>query len=238
MAAASALANYFHNLADPEKNHTWQGERPRPFLQLVFHLVGAERTDDYCQTLCDLRFVEARCRFGQVFELTADYRLALEHLPEAQTEQAEERRRQERVAQWTRAIIDYASRCSDRRDRFARGENVNEPEPSLPQDLPSIEPWSNERIEAECQRIIANPTKLDRLRTFAGFVQAECHLLVQFGGHTGFILQHAHNYAPGGPVHDAARGPLQQCDALLLIHRWSKEAIWPETGHAAHTRRA
>jgi len=71
------LANYFLYLADPEKDRSWKGDSPRPFLEVVFHLIGAQRANDYCQTLCDLGFVEARCRHGQVFELNVDYELAL-----------------------------------------------------------------------------------------------------------------------------------------------------------------
>ena len=72
LAAHDQLATYFRRKSDPEGNQTWKGSNPRPFLEVTFHLVGAQRTDDYCQTLCDLRFVEARCRLGQVFELLRD----------------------------------------------------------------------------------------------------------------------------------------------------------------------
>jgi len=113
------LADYFHNLADPEEDRNWKGENPRPFHEVAFHLAAEQQFGGLCQTLCDLRFVEARCRFGQVFELIADYQLALEHLPEAQAELAEERQRQERMDRWMREIIEYARKWSDRRDRLA-----------------------------------------------------------------------------------------------------------------------
>jgi telomerase protein component 1 len=91
LAAHDQLATYFHGKADPEKNRSWKGDSPRPPLEVVLHLVGAQRTDDYCQTLCDLKFVEARCRYGQVFELITDYRLAAKNLPEAQADLRDER---------------------------------------------------------------------------------------------------------------------------------------------------
>ncbi len=84
LAAHDQLATYFRDLADPEKNRSWTGNSPRPFLEVAFHMLGAQRSDDCCHTLCDLRFVEARCRYTQVFELVGDYRLAQEKLPEAQ----------------------------------------------------------------------------------------------------------------------------------------------------------
>jgi WD40 repeat protein len=211
------LANYFRNLADPEKNQTWQGESPRPFLQLVFHLLGAERVDECCQTLCDLRFVEARCRFGQVFELIADYRPALEQLPEAQAELAEERLRQERVAKWTREIIEYARQSSDRRDRLAHREAVASPEPVFPEIIPSEEPQSEKQIETERKRIIENPTRLERLRLFYQFIRSRCHSLVAFGSMPGLVVQMAYNSAISGAVVTAADRIVEKDASIPLL---------------------
>ena len=69
------IVDYFRDLADPAKDQSWKGEVARPFLHLVFHLVAARRFDELCETLCDLHFIEARCRVGQVFELIDDYQL-------------------------------------------------------------------------------------------------------------------------------------------------------------------
>ena len=188
LAAHDQLATYFRDKADPERNQSWKGDSPRPFLEVVFHLVGAQRSDDYCQTLCDLRFVEARCRLGQVFELIADYRLAQENLPEAQADLREERAREERVRRWTAEIIEYARQWSDRRDRLARGEAVTEPEPKLPEPVPTCEMWSEEKIQAECDRIIQTPTRRDRLEAFAGFVSGQCYPLLEHGQRPGFVV--------------------------------------------------
>ena len=226
LAAHDQLATYFREQADPEKNQSWKGNSPRPFLEVAFHLVGAQRTDDYCQTLCDLRFVEARCRLGQVFELIADYRLAQENLPESQAEVAEERRRKERAAKWTREIIEYARQWNDRLDRFARGESVTEPEPSLPEIIPLVEPWSSERIEMECKRIIEDPTRLDRLHAFVGFVKSECYPLLAHGKHAGFVVPHAFNTAPAGPVHDEAARLRSTTNEPLLLRRWPASAAY------------
>ncbi len=218
------IATYFRDQADPEKNQTWKGDSPRPFLEVVFHLVGAERSDDYCQTLCDLRFVEARCRVAQVFELIADYRLAQEHLPEAQADMAAERQRQERIDRWTRESIAYSKAWSDRRDRQARGEVVTEPEPELPEPPLSCRMWTEEEIDVECERIIRTPTRRDRLEAFAGFVGSQCYPLHDFDKRIGFVAQYAANYASAGPVPDAANAVLSTQSIPAILRRWSSQA--------------
>ena len=217
------LADYFRDLADSEKNQSWKGDSPRPFLQVVFHLVGAERSDEYCQILCDLRFVEARCRFGQVFELIADYRVAQENLPETKVNLREERERQERTARWTREIIDYSQQWNNRRVRQALGEEMMEPEPMLPEPIPTCEMWSEEKIEAECDRIIQTPTRSDRLAAFADFVRGQCYPLLEHGTCPGFAVQHAFNTAPKGAVHDAAEPLLRALDEPYLLRSWPTE---------------
>jgi WD40 repeat protein len=79
----SDIATYFRDLADPEDNRSWKGDSARPFLQVAFHLgnAGEERTDELVQILSDLRFVEARCRLGQVFDLQDDYQRCLAQGP-------------------------------------------------------------------------------------------------------------------------------------------------------------
>ncbi|MCX6900668.1 MAG: DUF4062 domain-containing protein, partial [Verrucomicrobia bacterium] len=206
------LANYFRSKSDPTSDKQWKGESPRPFLEVVFHLAGARLDDELCGTLCDLRFVEARCPLGQVFELQGDYRLALKTLPEAQPELVEERRRQERAALWTADIIEYSRRCN-------AGQT-----PPLLENIPSVEPWSDGRIEEECRRIIEHPSRLDRLREFAGFVESECYSLIGFGKRPGFVAQHAFNHSPGGSVHDAAARTIGQAREPLLLRQWPPSA--------------
>lgn len=222
----SDIANYFRDLADPERNQSWKGNSPRPFLEVVFHLAGAQHLDELCETLCDLRFVEARCRHGQVFELIADYGLGQEHLAEAQENLRQERERQARLARWTEEITEYSRQWSERRDRLAQGEVVSKPEPRLPEPPVVCRMWTEEEIDAECQRIMENPTRLDRMQAFAGFVEQECYPLLEFGARPGFVVEDAMNDAPSGPVHDAARGLLPQCGAPQLLRRWPKEAAW------------
>jgi hypothetical protein len=172
-----------------------------------------------------MEFVEAKCRAGLVFELEEDYRDARTALPEAQTIFREDQRRCELIALWTAEIMSYSRAWSERRDWIGRGERLDETEPALPTS-PAFRMWTDEEIEGECRRIREAPSRFDRLVAFAGFVQAESNPLLQFGGRAGFSLQHAINYAPGGPVHEAARGLRMQWGAPLLLRRWSAAASW------------
>jgi WD40 repeat protein len=220
------LAYYFRNLADPEKNQTWQGESPRPFLQLVFHLVGAESAEEYCQTLCDLRFVEARCQFGQVFELIADYHLARRDLPEAQADLREERNREERVRRWMTEIIKYARQWNERRDRLSKGKTVRKRGPKLPDLVPIREMWSEEKTLAETERILIRPVRRDRLEAFINFVSGQSYPLLKFGKGAGFVSQHAYNWAPAGPVRELAARLLKATDVSWIERIWPSGSIW------------
>jgi hypothetical protein len=147
-------------------------------LYCVADLSDSERTNTevwnpLTAALCEILFVEAKARSRLVYELQEDYRLALAALPETQAQLAEEKRRQERIARWTKEIIEYSRKWSERRDRLARREAANEREPQLPQVPPACRVWTEAEIQAECRRIIENPTRLDRLRAFAGFIEQE-----------------------------------------------------------------
>jgi WD40 repeat protein/tetratricopeptide (TPR) repeat protein len=176
--------------------------------------------------LCDIQCLEARSRAGLVFELQEDYRAVKNALPEAQMMLREDQQRTSRIARWTDEVISYSTAWSERRCRIERGQPFDEAEPMLPEIPPAVRFWTDEEIEAERRRIREVSTRLDRLTTFAGFVESECHLLLEFGGREGYTLQQAMNYAPGGPVHNAASGLLPRCAAPLLIRRWPKEATW------------
>ena len=156
--------------------------------------------------------------------MIADYRLAQENLPEAQSDLREERAREERARRWASEITEYARQWSDRRDRLDQGEAVTESEPKLPEQVPVCEIWSKERIQAECDRIVDSPTRRDRLETFAGFVGGQCYPLLKYGQRPGFVLQHAFNAEPAGAAHDAAVPLMKELSGPCLLRRWSPEA--------------
>ena len=187
--------------------------------------------DPSVEVLCDMMFVESKCRAGLVFELQEDYREAKKALPDAQAILREEKQRKAEADRWTKEIIAYSQAWCERRDRLARGEQVDESEPVLP-NPPKVCPMrKDQESEADLQRIREEPTRFERLVAFVRFVGSECHHLVQFGGREGFTFQQAINYAPGGPVHVAARQLLLQSGAPLLLRRWPGDAVWnPKPG--------
>lgn len=88
------------------------------FQGLCQHLAtAAGNWDESVALLCDLRFVEARCRVGQVFELISDYRLARENLPEAHANLREEHARRNSLNRYTRGVRGRDTRRAARRVR-------------------------------------------------------------------------------------------------------------------------
>ncbi len=196
------------------------------FRNLCQHLVTAKGNwDAPAELLSDLRFVEARCRVGQVFELLADYHLALDNLPEAQEGLRERRAQEQRATRWTADITRYARAWSERRDRVARGEPVEDAPPELPDIPEACTRWTDEALAAESRRIVEQPTRLDRFSAFAGFVRRECYPLAQFGRRAGFVAQHAWNDAPTGPVPAAATKRLADGLAPVLLRCWPEGAV-------------
>jgi WD40 repeat protein len=178
------------------------------YQNLCGHLLAAGEMDDVVGLLTGLQWVEAKCRAGLVFGLQSDYHDAITALPEAQVALQQQQAHEARAARWTAEIIEHAHKLSG-------GER-----PALPEVIPSAMPWTNEQIQAACQRINDSPTRLDRLQAFMGFSESECYRLLEYGTRSGFVVQHAFNQIPGGPVHDAAARLTGSAGVPLLLRRW------------------
>ena len=149
---------------------------------MVFHLVGAQRTDEYCHILCDLRFVEARCRLGQVFELIADYQMVDHLLPERQAELGENRQQRSCVGQYVRDIIDYARAWSNWPDGKIHPDDVAEPRVLLPSP-PASHLLSGSGPQTASESHADLPSRRTGLGTFADFALSQAYLLGSFGAH-------------------------------------------------------
>ena len=217
------LGDYFLACAKGD-DHTseWETDNVRGFAECVFHLVQAGQIWQAAEVLCDLRFVEARCRLKQVFDLIQDYPLPQEYMPDYQAT----KQQKTLVQHWSNCLVAYARAWSARRDREGQGERVADPEPLLPEIVPTCKVImrTDEEIESTAQRIAEQPTLLDGLNAFAEFVGVECYPLMQFGDRAGFVVQHAFNHAPAGPVHNAADWLIPNCKAPLLLSRWPPDA--------------
>ena len=138
-------------------------ERRLYFIEMLpKDLAEAGKVDKLSQVLTDLHFIEAKCAEGMTYDLISDYNAALDVLPEAQEEKQKEKKHQERVKQYTEDIIEYARKWSDARKKHKENpERYLIPKPEdilLPEIIPSVESWSEERIRKDTERIINNPT--------------------------------------------------------------------------------
>jgi WD40 repeat protein/tetratricopeptide (TPR) repeat protein len=171
------------------------------------HLVDADQLERLHKLLIDLEFIDAKCAAGMVYDLQADYALALDILPEAQEEKEEGRAPEQEVAQYIREMIAYSQAWTNIRARHVEDPRNNPMSKITDIPLPvlaSIRPWTDDQVQADTERVVNNPTRLDLIRAFSNFVTSESHNLVIFGMQPGFCLQQAHNYADSGPVVDAA----------------------------------
>ena len=191
------------------------------FKNLIEHLLGAGKLGDAVELLTGLPWIEAKCLAKLVFSLQDDYRNIISAMPEAQGGLRQERERQARLTRWTEETTAYSHQWSGRRDQLARGEAVSEHEPRFPEPPATCRMWTDKEIEADGRRIIENPTRLDRTRAFASFVELEFHPLAEFGTRSGFVVQHAFNQAPHGPVHDNATAAFPALESPLLMSHWS-----------------
>ena len=191
---------------------------------LPAHLIGAKDWASLETVLTDLRFIEAKCAAGMIHDLIIDYNSAIDALPEAQEENKKKREAEERVVRYSREIIAYARTWSE-----ARGSHKHDPQKCplpqpgdipLPEVVPVVERWSDEKIRQESDRMTCNPTRLDRLRLFKRFVNAQSHHVVKYPQLPGFIIQQAYNSADSGPVAGAAEGSItQERDAVLMLRK-------------------
>ena len=159
----------------------------RKVSELPYQQTYGELWDEVEQTLCDLHFIEAKCAAGMTYDLIHDYNNALDALPEAQPEKQKKLEHEARVKKYIEDLIAYA-----------KGEIKHL------DTIPSVEPWSDEKIRQDNERIINNPTRLDRIRAFSQFINSESHGLVKFAYHPGFVIQQAYNSGRSGPVVRAA----------------------------------
>jgi WD40 repeat protein len=206
----------------------WKTPNTRKLVEQPWQQTRGENWDDVIDTLCDLYFIEAKCMAGMTFVLINDYHLALEKLPERQTEVEVEVQRLKQVVGWTKEIIEYASKWSERRDQMARRETETLTEPQMPEVLPSCRIWTQEEIDAECKRILETPTRFDLIKAFSNFVELGSYALLEFAGKYGFVLQYAYNYAAEGPVHTAAWNKLKSVKIPSLLQKFNENKYNPK----------
>ena len=197
----------------PNPYHTYDAYGLR---HLPAHLIASQQWDLLAEVLTDLRFIEAKCAAGMTYDLIADYAATLDALPEAQEENRITRKREARVQKYIQDLIAYS-----------KGEI------DTLEVIPSVEPWSEERIKVDIERIKTNPTRLDRIRAFAQFVNAESHILEQSASFPGCCLQQAYNSANSGPVACAAESLIhERQDTFLVRSPANRPEYNPHSGYS------
>jgi WD40 repeat protein len=196
------LATYFG------RQSNWRGPQQaneRKIAELVRQQAGAGLLDEVVATLTNPDFVAAKCAAELVFDLKEDYAVAAGILPEARAEVDERRQIQLAFDRWAQTVLECA-------------RNRRLPEPK--EVISSVAPWTEEQITADATRSAENPTRLGKLRAFAAFVEQETYPLIQFGRRPGFVLQHAFNSAPAGPVHSASENAVESIGCPVLMKVW------------------
>ncbi len=76
----SDVATYFQGLADPAKNYGWNGESPRPFLELPFHLARSN-AGELAKLLSSFNWLQSKTAKVLVQEMIEDFHELLQVLP-------------------------------------------------------------------------------------------------------------------------------------------------------------
>lgn len=215
------LTHYFYRTLNPVDAPAYSGDSVHALRDVVYHQVRAGELNKAVDTLTSFEFIQAKCHAKLVFELCDDYREARAVLPEAQAELEEERRRYERLARYAAELSAYAKAWSELRDEISKGEPASNAEPQSPEPPTTYRVWTEAEIDAQNKRFNGSPTRLDHLNAFARFVSTESYPLLKYGQREGFIIQHALNYEPSGPVHTAALRLLPNCKGPMILRQWA-----------------
>lgn len=214
------LADYFYALPmwkerESEKEASLRLRKipdHRRAAELPHHLTRAEDWDRLERTLCDLRFIEAKCAAGMTYDLIADYNRAFDNWPEAREEKNGEREYEERRRKYAQDLV-----------AFAR-HDIQELE-----IIPSVGPQSADRANGDIEGMTGNSTALKRLRAFFRFMRENSHALLKFASYPGFCVHQAYNSALSGPVVYAAEALAEKEEnEILLFHHPSRRPFNPQ----------
>lgn len=197
-----ALARYFldQDLKTEKDNEIVYNVRK--VSELPYQEIYGELWKDLEETLCDLRFVEAKCAVWMTYDLIEDYNLALDLHPDEQKEKKKRLEHEKRLNKYVKDLITYSEEKIDHLDI-----------------IPSVKIRTEEEKREDIKRIINNPTNIDRIKVFSKFLNSQSHLLAQFGHLHGFCLQTAYNYADSDAISKSAKIIVNERTNEILILR-------------------
>ena len=200
-------------------------------LYLPEHLIRTELWDNLETVLTDLRFIETKCSNGLLFNLITDYNSALYSMPEAQKEIKIRKKNEENVSDLTDRLILYANKSNKANNlhiqdqkRFTIQKNID------PKFNPLTKLWTEYEIKKDIERILKNPTRIDRIRAFSKYVNSESHALSKYSSIPGFCIQQAYNLSKSGPIGTAAKTIIDM-EAVGILFLKTKKQLPPYNPH-------
>ncbi len=88
LRAHRVIAEEFKRLATDTAGN-WRTAAERPLAELPFHLIRSDSWNRLIQTLCDLRFIQAKCTAGLTYALVADFEDASQQIPDVPASRVE-----------------------------------------------------------------------------------------------------------------------------------------------------
>ncbi|NLD98037.1 MAG: NACHT domain-containing protein [Synergistaceae bacterium] len=208
-----ALASYFRDLAYHQEENNWKSSSRRPLRELPYHLTKGEDwgrligDETNPGILTDLRFIQAKCEAGQVYDLMRDYNAVLAALPEFREEKEFLAKQDKFMRRYNAELKDYAGK---RYDWLKNGEAASPLEEPLYPKLPDILKDGNRPPIPEM-----SSARAARLRHFANFLTARLEPLQRTPEWT---LQYACNFVDNGsPVSVQALEKLKENGAIYLL---------------------
>jgi|GEM_PF-2380199 len=181
--------------------------------QAVRHFIISEQWDEAVVALSDLEFIEARAKAKELSEMQGDCNEAMDRLPEMEEKARRKREWRNTMRQWSADLAAFSAACI--RQRADGGV-----EPIRPKPPKAITLKSAQRIAADCERIIRNPTwpyTLSAIRRFIGMQKVSMENFVTY---EGFVAQQAYNDAPAGPIHQQGKESLAASSAPRILRKW------------------
>ena len=216
------LAEYFNSLdywaSNPKDQRYITQQLPpeqglpniRKVIELPYHHLKAAKIggknnnllwDKVADLLCNLDFIQVKSAAKLTYDLINDINEALVVIPDNTENIRKEKEDQARMEKYTHDLIAYAE---------GKITEIDIPD--------SVQPLSEQEVDAKIEKIKNNPDRADRLRDFRNFLGSEADNLQKYAGDfSHFTIQQAWNYANTGPVGKAAENVPAEDKKMLLI---------------------
>ena len=124
------LAKYFKSEADPSGDGLYKGNNARAYSELPFHLVAAGAWKELEETLCNIRFVVAKCQMGLASQLLEDFTPTLTGLSSGKAREVAKFIQQPKV-QAFKSFVSHNLHVLTNHPTLALQQALNEPSTSV-----------------------------------------------------------------------------------------------------------